>query len=182
MVERRWRTAAQVRHSLVADSIVGRWSTGSFAADAPMRYHGRPGQSPVSQHLGEHPRSFARIGGRGVPRLREAETCPGAFPSGTEFQGEGRTFNPNTPRNISQSASRSGSKPGGKRENRERDRAGAMPGSSTKRGNASSERTTPICRISTRTPDDTTQVVERRNWGEAYVEDILPDCRPRGRC
>lgn len=69
-------------------------------------------------------------------------------PHGTGFKGEGKTFNPNTPRNISQSTERSNCTPGAKRESRGRDRAGAMPGPNTKPGKASSERTTTICRIS----------------------------------
>ena len=77
----------------------------------------------------------------------KAEHRQRSCPSGTGFKGEDRVFNPNTPRPISQSASPIGARPGGKRENRGRDRAGAMPGSSTKPGKASSERITPICRL-----------------------------------
>jgi hypothetical protein len=113
---------------------------------------------------------------------QDTETRGRLCSRGTEFKGEGRTFNPNTPQLISQSASRIGSKPGGKRESCGRDRAGAMPGSRTKPGKASSERTTPICRLSSSDTRRYHHGFKERNWGEAYVGAIFPGCRPSRRC
>lgn len=73
---------------------------------------------------------------------------PSSCRSSDEFKGESQeTFSPNTPRDISQSASLVGPRPRGKRENHERDRAGTMAAPREDRPMTPSERTTTICRL-----------------------------------
>ena len=155
---------------------------GSSRGRAPLRQFRPLESSTISQHTLDSIQEIL-LALKTESFDQDAGSCHRLAPSGTEFKGEGRTFSPNTPRHISQSASRIEFKPRVKRENRGRDRAGAMPGSKFRsrekhpvrgpRQSAESRRVT---------HDDTIQKVKERSRGKAYVGAIFADCRPLRRC